>query len=143
MGYNDLDRFLLEHKDSIEMPDNKPDREVVRDMLTAVGISHADDLEWYLVTYGWLSMGSVELYGMERAGKSDMRDATERLHQDFCMTDGYAVLESLGDGAWAMCDGHGRVFLFDSDSRAFRDLRSQLWEYILGRFLGELAEMKT
>lgn len=135
-----LDRFLSEHKDSIEMPEGSPDCGVVRDMLLSIDVPRADDLEYYLVFYGRLSMGAVAFYGMERDGHSDMRDVTEELHRDFCMTDGYAALESLGDGTWALCDGHGRIFRFDSDSRMLTDLRVQLREYILGRFQDELAE---
>ncbi len=140
MRYDDLDQFLSEHEDLIETPESKPDRDAVRDMLLSVGIARADDLEQYLVMYGWLAMGGIEFYGMSGNGSSDMRDMTNRLHKTFCMTDGYAALESRGDGFFVMCDGHGRVFLFNTESKSLMDMKIQLREYIMKRFQIELAE---
>ena len=140
MTANDLDVFLSGHLHDVRMPGRKPSREAARAMLAGVDMPRSVDLEQYLVTYGQLALGTVQMYGMDGSGASDMRDATERLRRDFCMTDGYAALEALDGGRFALCDGHGRVFRFDPQARELTDLWMQLWEYILGRFRGELPE---
>lgn len=135
----DLQQFIESHRNDIGQPVTKPGPEPVRAMLASLEIFNSKDLERYLVTYGRLAYKSVEFLG---AGdnKSDMFEATRILRSQFPLLRGYMALERLGDGAYAMCDGHGRVFRFDAGGMKLRDLHAQLEEYILDRFLGEDAE---
>lgn len=129
-----LDEFVDRYRSEIDGPKAVPDLFAARGMLASLEFFSAKELERYLTTYGWLGYKSVEFYGMGD-GFFDMSDETVKLRDAWPMTNGYASLESLGDGAWALCDGHGRVFRFLSESMRLEDLHMQLEEYILGRFL--------
>lgn len=131
-----LDEFVDRYRSEIDGPESVPVREDAVSMLASLGFNNAKELERYLSTYGWLGYKSVEFCGMGD-GFSDMRDETAKLRAAWPMTGGYAVLEDLGDGAWALCDGHGRVFRFDADTKSLSDLHMQLEDYILNRFSEE------
>ena len=132
----DLQQFMNLHKSDVDGPKTVPDLFAVKPMLASLDLFNAKELERYLATYGWLGYKSVEVCGMGD-GFSDMLDETVKLRAAWPMTNGYAALENLGDGVWALCDGHGRVFRFDADTRSLKDLHMQLEEYILKRFLDE------
>lgn len=132
----ELQQFINLHKSEIEGPETVPDLFAVRGMLAPLDFANARELERYLATYGWLGYKSVEFYGMGD-GFSDMSDETVKLRAAWPITNGYAALEGLGGGAWALCDGHGRVFRFDVDTRSLTDLHMQLEAYILDRLREE------
>ena len=130
----DLQRFIETHRSEVDGPESVPAREDAASMLASLGFNNSKELERYLSTYGWLGYKSIEFCGMGD-GFSDMLDETVKLRDAWPMTGGYAVLEDLGGGAWALCDGHGRVFRFDADMKSLSDIHMQLEDYILNRFL--------
>lgn len=134
-----LQDFIKTHPGQAVSARSKPDINRVDKILGDLGFHGAGELERYLVNYGWLGYKSVAFLGAD-GDVSDMREATLLLRRSFPMASGYAALEDMGDGAWALCDGHGRVFRFLSGNMRLEDLHMQLEEYILGRFLeaGEL-----
>lgn len=129
-----LQNFIETHPGQVVSARSKPDRSRVNKILEDLGFHGAMEPERYLADYGWLGYKSVTFLGAD-GDVSDMREATLLLHKSFPMANGYAALESLGDGAWALCDGHGRVFRFLSGNMRLEDLHMQLEEYILSRFL--------
>lgn len=135
----ELQDFIETHPGQVVSARSKPDTNRVNKILGDLGFHGARELERYLAGYGWLGYKSVVFLGAD-GDVSDMREATLLLRKSFPMANGYAALEELDGNAWALCDGHGRVFRFLSESMRLEDLHMQLEEYILGRFLeaGEL-----
>lgn len=129
-----LQNFIETHPGQVVSARSKPDRNRVNKILEDLGFHGARELERYLVNHGWLGYKSIVLLGAD-GDVSDMREATLLLRRSFPMANGYAVLEELDGNAWALCDGHGRVFRFVSESMRLEDLHVQLEEYILARFL--------
>lgn len=134
-----LQDFIEAHPGQAVSARSKPDMNRVNKILGDLGFHGARELERYLADYGWLGYKSVMFLGAD-GDVSDMRDATLLLRKSFPMANGYAALESLGDGVWALCDGHGRVFRFDAGTKSLSDLHAQLEAYILKRFLFEAKE---
>lgn len=131
-----LQNFIEAHRSEILGPKAVPSRDEAAAMLASLELYNAKELERYLSTYGWLSYRSVRFYGMGD-GSSDMLDETVRLRSARPACNGYAALEDLGGGLYALCDGHGRVFRLDCGVKSLTDLHMQLEEYILSRFLEE------
>lgn len=129
-----LQNFIETHRSEILGPKAVPSRDEAAAMLASLELYNAKELERYLSTYGRLGCRSAMFYGMGD-GSSDMLDETVRLRLVCPTCSGYAVLEDLGGGLYALCDGHGRVFRLDCGEKSLMDLHMQLEEYVLSRFL--------
>lgn len=101
-----------------------------------LNLSFGPQLRNYLNQYGYLGCGSVEFYGMNERQKlnSDLVNQTRYLHDYFPDTWGFAALENLGEGAYALVNRNDEVCVYITESVKFTGSREILNEYILRRF---------
>lgn len=93
-------------------------------------------LKNYLLEYGFLMYGSVELYGITaRLGlDSDMIKQTLYLHKYFPLTKGLIALENQGEGDYFLVSDKDRIFEYDSELKELTDTKLEIEDYILQRF---------
>ena len=101
-----------------------------------LGICLGDELEEYILKYGYLGYEDVELYGINsrQFEKSDMITQTEYLHKYFNKTMNYIGLENIGDGIYILIDAQDNIYNYDSETDDLISLNLKLFEYILKRF---------
>lgn len=90
----------------------------------------------YILQYGYLIYGSVELYGItKRQGlDSDMIKQTNYLHKYFDKTRNFIAIENVGEGDYYLVDSADNVFEYDSELDELIDAKMKLEDYLISRF---------
>lgn len=129
-----LQDFIIKHQ--VEVCSNRIDEDVIASFEDAMNVSFGTELREYVVTYGYLAFGSIELYGINsiQGVGSDMVKQTVYLHQYFPKTANLVALENQGDGDYFMVGSDDEVFEFDSEMNELRATGLSLFQYILKRF---------
>lgn len=100
------------------------------------GICFGKELRQYILQYGYMAYKHIELYGVNsiQMMDSDMIRQTVHLHKYFPKTKGYAALESLGDGDYAVVDPNDDIYEYCSDEDSLQKTGMKLFGYIADRF---------
>lgn len=110
--------------------------EVLIEAQKSVGVSFGNELKEYLLKYGYLAFGFVELYGINSNQnlESDLVKQTNYIHNYFPQTSKLIAIENQGEGDYYMIDSNDNVYEFDSELGELTNLSIKLFEYILKRF---------
>lgn len=124
------------NKHEVEHCEDRVDAEFVTKLEESLGVKFGSFLVEYILQYGYLIYGSVELYGVtKRQGlASDMIKQTEYLHKYFDKTGNFIAIENAGDGDYYLVDSADNVFEYDSELDELIDVKMKLEDYIINRF---------
>lgn len=122
---------------NVEFTQNTIDKNQISQIAEIMGVQVGNELNKYILEYGYLSYEYVELYGVNsrQFDKSDMITQTIYLHKNFIKTKNYIALENIGDGLYVIVDEHDYVYKFDSEIDEIQKLEMKVFEYIVNRFL--------
>ena len=101
-----------------------------------MNVQFGEELKTYLMSYGYLALNYVELYGINSVQglDSDMVVQTKYLHKYFPASSGLTALENLGDGEYILVDKEDRIFSLSLSENHVKPLEQSLFEYINRRF---------
>ncbi len=118
---------------------NPASESTIQEAERALNVSFGPQLREYLGRYGYLGCGSVEFYGLNERQKlrSDLVAQTKYLHEYYPDSWGFAALENLGEGAYALVDRADNVVVYITESGKFAGRKEKLNDYILRRFMEE------
>lgn len=104
-----------------------------------IGVEFGPEMIEYLTTYGYLSFGSVEFYGLYQIDleKTDLVKNTNYLHKTFPKTKQLIALENRGDGEYCLVDNQDYVYVFDCETEEIVPLKEKVFDYMLRRFKSE------
>lgn len=102
-----------------------------------LGCKFGKQLRDYLIEFGYLAFGSVELYGITERQKlnSDLVKTTLMLHKQWPVTSDKTAIENQGDATYILVDGSDKVYEFipDENSKKCSPLKMSLLQYIISR----------
>lgn len=130
----DIKEFIATHNVDYSMnPISEKDIPIIE---VALGVSTGTQLRQYIVEYGYIGYGFIELYGINnRQGlNSNMVKKTKYLHKYFAKTSNYIALEDQGDGDYYLVDENDMIYRFLSSTNELTCQNIQLFDYILERF---------
>ena len=109
----------------------------VEEIENTIGVSFGEQLKKYVVKYGYLGYKHVELLGVNnhQGINSDMVKQTLKLHEHFEKTKNLIAIEDLGNGDYSMVDSEDSVYRFVATNNELIEQNTDLFEYILQRFL--------
>ncbi len=127
-------------KNDVEHTDNRISMDELTTIQSELGISFGSQLTKYVLEFGYLAFGAVELYGINsrQGSASDMVKQTHYLHNYYPCTNPFVALENAGDGDYYVVDSRDNVFEFiPEQNNELKDTGMQLFDYILKRFEAE------
>ena len=126
--------YINEHE--VEYCEDRVDAEFLHEVEKSLNIKLGTSLAEYILQYGYLIYGSVELYGItKRQGlDSDMVKQTNYLHKHFDKTSNFIALENAGEGDYYLVDSADNVFEYDSELNELIDAKMKLEDYLISRF---------
>ena len=129
-----LTAYINEHE--VEYCEDRVEAGFVQKIEESLNIKLGSSLTEYILQYGYLIYGSVELYGItKRQGlDSDMVKQTNYLHKYFDKTRNFIALENAGDGDYYLVDSADNVFEYDSELNELIDVKMNLEDYLISRF---------
>lgn len=129
-----MNQFIEVH--GVEMSDALIDLNTLKAAEEATNVKFGNELTAYLLRYGYLGFGHIELYGMNsRQGMdSDMVKQTIYLHHYYPQTSGLIAVENQGEGDYYLVDQEDKVLNFDSETGMINAVGLTLSEYIYMRF---------
>ncbi len=129
-----LAAYIKEHE--VEYCEDRVNDEFVPKIEEVLGVKLGSFLVEYILQYGYLIYGSMELYGItKRQGlESDLIKQTEYLHKYFDKTGSFIAIENVGDGDYYLVDSSDNVFEYDSELDELIDTKKKFEDYIIGRF---------
>ena len=110
--------------------------ELMQEAEKEMNVQFGEELKTYLMSYGYLALNYVELYGINSVQglDSDMVVQTKYLHKYFSASSGFTALENLGDGEYILIDKEDRIFSLSLSENHVKPLGQSLSEYIIHRF---------
>ena len=129
-----LAAYIKEHE--VEYCEDRVNDEFVPKIEEVLGVKLGSFLVEYILQYGYLIYGSMELYGItKRQGlESDLIKQTEYLHKYFDKTGSFIAIENVGDGDYYLVDSSDNVFEYDSELDELIDTKKKFVDYIIVRF---------
>lgn len=124
-------------KNDVESTHNRISVDDLAAIQKELGISFGSQLSKYVLEFGYLAFGSIELYGINsrQGSASDMIKQTRYLHDYYPCTNPFVALENRGDGDYYVVDSRDNVFEFIPDqNNELKDTGMVLFDYILKRF---------
>lgn len=94
-----------------------------------------DQLRDYLINYGYIGCGFVEMHGINRRMmmRSDMIKDTMMMHEQHPNTKGLIVIENQGDGDYYLVDSSDNMYRYLEERDQLTNLHINLYEYISKR----------
>ena len=106
----------------------------IKDAERTLGMKMTSELKSYLKTYGMLSVGSLEFYGLNTKNRTkNIIDITKKELSDYYLYKDYVVIENLGDGHFAIYEREGVFEYIPSEDKVTNKLSNSLEEYIISR----------
>lgn len=114
---NKFEKAIKDQFGDVAMSPNPPTRQTIESTEEAVGFRFGPMLKSYLMAFGYLGRGAVELYGINDVQKcqSDMVKTTLNVREYHKGCEGYVVVDNLGDGQYILCDGEDMVYELPED----------------------------
>ena len=116
---------------------NPPTKQTIESAEEAVGFRFGAMLKSYLMSFGYLGHGAVELYGINEVQKcqSDMVKTTLNIREYHKGCEGYVVVDNLGDGQYILCDQKDMVYeLPEDDNTPPVSMNMNFMQYVVKRF---------
>lgn len=129
-----LDEYVK--KNGVEYSDSLPNNDMLTLAEKELGLVFPKELKDYLLDYGYLICGSIELYGMTaRQGlKSDLVTQTKYLHKYYEKTKDLIALENQGEGDYYLVNAQGEIVEFDSETEELIEQGIKFEQYLIKRF---------
>lgn len=129
-----LAAYINEHE--VEYCEDRVDAEFVPKIEKSLSVKLGPFTTEYILQYGYLIYGSVELYGITRRQglESDMVKQTIYIHKYFDKTKHLIALENIGEGDYYLVDSADNVFEYDSELDELIDTKKKLENYLITRF---------
>lgn len=130
----DIKEFMINH--DVEQCANCIDTDVLREAEKKLDIKFGEELCEYLLKYGYLAYGCVELYGMNSRQNlnSDMVLQTLYLHKYFPATMPYIAIENQGEGDYYLIDSQDNIYRYISEKDELIKTDWKLGDYVVHRF---------
>ncbi len=134
----DLREFI--EKNDVEYSKNTICDDRINELETAMGMTMGPELRKYIVEFGYLALGPIELYGVNsiQYQESDMVTQTLYLHKYFPRTEGLVALENAGEEDYYLVDTKDAVFEYIAETDELTDIGLSLSEFIVKRLSGEM-----
>ena len=132
-----IEEVIRDQFGDADVSPNPPTSQTVEAAESAVGFRFGTMLKSYLMAFGYLGYGSVELYGINEVQKcqSDMVKTTLNIREYHKGCDGYVVVDNLGDGQYILCDQKDMVYELPEDSNTSPvSMNMNLMQYVVKRF---------
>ena len=115
---------------------NKVGEDFIPEMEKHLGMKVGAQLREYILKYGYLGYKFLQFNGVNNTQrlKSGMITSTEKLCANFPEASGYIILESKGDGVYALTDSEDNMYIFSLDDKKPVSTGKKLFDYILERF---------
>lgn len=100
-----------------------------------LGMKIGDQLKDYLINYGYIGCGFVEMQGINRRMmmRSDMIKNTMLMHEQHPNTKGLIIIENQGDGDYYLVDSRDNMYRYLEERDHLTNLHINLYEYISKR----------
>ena len=121
----------------VDVSPNPPTEQTITAAEASIGFKFGRMLKSYLLSFGYLGHGAIELYGINEIQKcqSDMVMTTLNIREYHRGCNGYVVIDNLGDGQYILCDKNDIVFRLPEDCNLPPVcLDIDLLQYIINRF---------
>ncbi len=130
-----LEKFIADN--SVEQSNNLVDVFFLKEIENKINITIGNELKEYLLKYGYLAYGHVELYGINSKQRydSDMIKQTLYLHKYFIETNSLIAIENQGEGIYYLVDKEDNIYEYDSFQKKLSKTAYHLFDYILNRFI--------
>ena len=134
---NTLEEVIRNRFGDADVSPNPPTAQTVEAAESAVGFRFGTMLKSYLMAFGYLGYGAVELYGINeiQKSKSDMVKTTLNIREYHKGCEGYVVIDNLGDGQYILCDQSDMIYELPEDNNTPPvSMSMNLMQYVVKRF---------
>lgn len=137
-----LKEIVINNIIGVEFTPSVPSRETLKEVESALKCRLGKQMKEYLLSFGSLWKGAIELYGVNEMQKldSDLVKTTLNVAEYYDKTQGMVVIDNLGDGQYVFCDQNDMVFKMPIEvSDAPIPLNIDLAHYLCARLNGEAS----